>query len=102
MKDVATVGDETGFIHTATEIAQYHHENWDGSGYPTGRKGDSIPLSAQIVGVVGAYCALTEERSYRSKAYTQEEAIAIMEGEVGRKFNPDIFFILKKIIRQLQ
>ena len=101
LKDVEALGDDNGFMHMAAEIANYHHENWDGSGYPAGIKGEEIPLSAQIVGVVGAYCALTEERSYRN-AYTQEEAIKLMEQDVGKKFNPDIFIILKKIVRQLQ
>lgn len=101
LKDVETMGDDTGFIQMAIEIANYHHENWDGSGYPAGIKGEEIPLSAQIVGVVGTYCALTETRSYRG-AYSQEEAIGMMEQEVGKKFNPEIFSILKRIVRQLQ
>jgi len=101
LTDVETVGDENGFIHTAAQIAHYHHENWDGSGYPAGIRGEQIPLAAQIVGAVSAYCALTEERSYRA-AFSQEKAIEIMEQEAGKKFNPDIFAILKKIVRQLQ
>ena len=101
LRDVESLGDDNGFIHMAAEIANYHHENWDGSGYPAGIKGEDIPLAAQIVGVVAAYCALTEERSYR-QAYTQQEAIEMMEQEAGKKFNPDIFAILKKIVRQLQ
>lgn len=101
LRDVESLGDDNGFIHMAAEIANYHHENWDGSGYPAGIKGEDIPLAAQIVGVVAAYCALTEERSYR-EAYTQQEAIELMEQEAGKKFNPEIFGILKKIVRQLQ
>lgn len=101
LKDVENIGDDNGFIHMAIEIANYHHENWDGSGYPAGIRGEEIPLSAQIVGVVGAYCALTETRSYR-EAYSQQEAIEMMEQEVGKKFNPEIFSILKRIVRQLQ
>ena len=82
------------------DIAHYHHENWDGSGYPVGLKEDEIPLSAQIVAVVGAYCALTEARTYRKK-YSREEAFEIMEKDAGKKFHPDIFQILRKIYRQL-
>ena len=101
LKDVEGLGDDNGFLHMASEIAHYHHENWDGSGYPEGVKGDEIPLSAQIVSAVSAYCALTEKRSYRD-AFSREEAMQTMEQESGKKFNPDIFWVLKKIINQLQ
>ena len=49
--------DYNDFLQMSIEIAHYHHENWDGSGYPCGLKEDEIPLSAQIVAVAGAYCA---------------------------------------------
>ena len=101
LKDVECLGDDNGFLHMASEIAHYHHENWDGSGYPEGIKGEEIPLSAQIVCVVGSYCALTEKRSYRD-AFTREEAMQTMEQESGEKFNPDIFWVLRKIVNQLQ
>ena len=85
----------------AREIAHYHHENWDGSGYPEGIKEEQIPLAAQIVAVVSGYCALTEKRVYRD-AYSREEAISLMEEECGEKYNPEIFWILKKIVKQMQ
>ena len=101
LDDIESLGDENGFIHMASEIALYHHENWDGSGYPRGVKEGAIPLSAQIVSVVSGYCALTEKRVYRD-AYSREEAIALMEQESGKKYNSDIFWILKKIVGLLQ
>lgn len=100
LRDVGAIGNDNGFIRMAVEIANYHHENWDGSGYPEGKKGEAIPLSAQIVSVVSAYCALTETRTYRS-SYDQTEALEIMETDGEAKFNPEIFWILKKIVRQL-
>lgn len=100
LRDVGELGNDNSFINMSVEIANFHHENWDGSGYPTGRKGEEIPLSAQIVSVVSAYCALTENRTYRG-AFNQEQAFEIMEADAGKKFNPDIFQILKKIMRQL-
>lgn len=100
LRDVGEVGDDNNFIRMAVDIANYHHENWDGTGYPEGKKENEIPLSAQIVSVVSVYCALTENRTYR-EAYNQKGAFEIMEDEVGKKFNPDIFWILKKIVRQL-
>lgn len=100
LRDIMELGNDNGFISMAMDIANFHHENWDGSGYPEGRKGQDIPLSAQIVNVVSEYCALTEKRVYRG-AYTQADALNIMEADAN-KFNPEIFWILKKIVRQLQ
>lgn len=77
------------------DIAHYHHENWDGSGYPSGRKEDKIPLSAQIVAVAGAFCALTESRVYR-ESYQTEEAISMLQKETGKKYNQNIINIIRK------
>ena len=88
------------FIDMSIEIVRFHHENWDGTGYPNGVKGDDIPLSAQIVSMVSTFCALTEKRTYRV-AFTKEEALQIMEQDATIKFNPAIFEIYKKIVRQL-
>ncbi|MCH5344733.1 MAG: response regulator [Acetatifactor sp.] len=100
LRDIENNGDYNDFIHMSGDIAHYHHERWDGSGYPCGLKEKEIPLSAQIVAIVGAYCSLTEKRTYR-EAYTRDEALTIMEKDSGSKFNPEIFDILKKIARQL-
>ena len=100
LKDIGEAGNDNSLIQMAMDITNYHHENWDGSGYPEGKKGSEIPLAAQIVSVVSAYCALTEKRSYR-EAFNQKEAFEIMEKDAENKFNPEIFWILKKIVRQL-
>ena len=100
LRDIGEIGNDNSFIRMAIDIANYHHENWDGSGYPEGKAGEEIPLAAQIVSVVSAYCALTEKRTYRD-AFSQERAFEIMEEDTKNKFNPDIFWILKKIVRQL-
>ncbi|MBP3569041.1 MAG: response regulator [Lachnospiraceae bacterium] len=100
LQDIGNVIQDNRMIKIAEEIARSHHENWDGSGYPEGRAGEEIPLSAQIVAVVSTYCALTERRTYRD-SYTREEAFEIMEKDAAAKFNPNIFSIMKKIVRQL-
>lgn len=71
------------------EIIKYHHESWDGSGYPEGIRGVSIPFLARIIRICDVFLALTEERAYR-KAYTPEEAIEIMIKEKNQ-FDPEIF-----------
>lgn len=101
IRDVETVGDYNEFLAMAYDIAYYHHEHYDGSGYPEGKKGDDIPLSAQIVAVVSDYCALTEERTYRT-AFNEEEALKIMEGKIDIKYDPRIFNVLKMIVRQMK
>lgn len=100
LADIKVTGDYNDFIEMSEEIALSHHENWDGSGYPEGRKGDEIPLSAQIVAVVSDYCALTENRTYR-EAFDRESALEVMQKGADVKYNPDIFNIFKKISRQL-
>lgn len=71
----------------AHEICRYHHERYDGNGYPDGLKGDEIPISAQVVSLADVYDALTSERVYK-KAYTHEEAVGMIQrGECG-VFNP--------------
>ena len=100
LSDIRTGSDYNDFIELAIDIAHFHHENWDGSGYPEGRKGEEIPLPARIASLVSVYCALTENRSYRS-SLGMDEALSIMEKDAGSKFDPDMFHIYCKIYRQL-
>lgn len=100
LSDVKSTGDYNDFIQMSMDIAYYHHENWNGSGYPCGKQGTDIPLAAQIVAIISTYCALTEERSYRP-SFSREDALNIIEKDVGVKFNPDIFKILSKIFKRL-
>jgi len=101
LEDIRGDGDYNDFIDMSYDIALYHHERWNGTGYPCKKAAEDIPLPAQIVSLISAYCALTEKRSFRD-AYTKEEALEIMENSSGTHFNPDIFDICKKIARQLK
>lgn len=96
LSDLCVNNDYNDFIRTSIDIAQNHHENWDGSGYPNGISKAEIPLAAQIVSIVERYCILMEQNDC-----SKEEALEIMDGEKGKKFNPDIFKIYCKISRQL-
>lgn len=80
----------------AMDIAKYHHEKWDGSGYPCGLKEEEIPLSARILSIADVYDILTSDRYYR-KALTHEEAIRILEEESGKSFDPNIMEVFMKI-----
>ena len=78
---------ESALVQTARDIARWHHERYDGHGYPDGLVGDDIPISAQVVSVADVYDALTSDRVYK-KAFTHEKAInMILNGECGT-FNP--------------
>ena len=78
---------EEPLLQTAYEIARWHHERWDGRGYPDGLKGDDSPISAQLVALADVYDALTSERCYK-KAFSHEKAVQMIQnGECGA-FNP--------------
>ena len=74
-------------IKAAAIIAHQHHENWDGSGYPQGLKGEEIHIYGRIVAIADVLDALTHERSYK-EAWSFEKAISYMMDESGKKFDP--------------
>lgn len=84
-------------VKIAQDIATYHHEKWDGSGYPFGLSGEDIPLCARIMSVADVFDALTSVRCYK-EAYSLQSAYDIIESESGKQFDPNIvkaFFELK-------
>ena len=86
-------------VHTAWEICRWHHERWDGKGYPDGLKGEEIPICAQVVSIVDVYDALTSERCYK-KAFDHDTAIQmILDGQCGQ-FNPILLKCLKELSLQ--
>ena len=87
-------------VHTSWEICRWHHERWDGKGYPDGLKGEEIPISAQVVSIADVYDALTSERCYK-KAFDHDTAIQmILDGQCGQ-FNPILLKCLKELSFQL-
>ena len=91
---------EKPLVHTAWEICRWHHERWDGKGYPDGLKGEEIPISAQIVSITDVYDALTSERCYK-KAFDHDTAIKmILDGQCGQ-FNPILLRCLKELSPRL-
>ena len=111
MKSHTTEGDailENGsldqnsdFVKTARAICRWHHEKYDGKGYPDGLAGDEIPISAQVVSMADVYDALTSERCYK-RAFTHDEAIRmILNGECGA-FNPLLLECLKDVSEELR
>ena len=91
MKTHAQVGaeilSEIEFPYPVVPIVRHHHENWDGSGYPDGIAGTTIPIGARILSVVDCYDALTSDRPYR-RALSAEDAFAIIEARAGTMYDP--------------
>ena len=76
-------------MHTAKQVAYYHHERWDGTGYPHGLSADEIPLAARIVAVADVYDALTSKRPYKQPMSHMESKAIILSGS-GSHFDPEI------------
>ena len=92
---------ESPLVKVASEICRWHHERYDGNGYPDGLKGEEIPISAQVVALADVYDALTSDRCYK-KAYSHTEALKmILEGQCGA-FNPVLLQCLQEIAGTLE
>ncbi|WP_430883021.1 DUF3369 domain-containing protein [Fusibacter sp. JL216-2] len=95
-------------MDAASTIARHHHENWDGSGYPQGLKGEDIPLIARIVALADVFDSLCHERVYK-EAWPINKAVAYIEAESGRKFDPTLVKIfidslddVKSILKEMK
>lgn len=98
ISDSASV--KSDYLNEAIEMAHYHHEKWDGSGYPTGIKGEQIPLSARIMAVADVFDALIAERAYK-KSFTYEKAMQIITEGSGTHFDPEVVSAFVKISKEL-
>jgi putative two-component system response regulator len=97
---VSHTGEEE-FLRNAKLFAEYHHEHWDGKGYPHGLKEDKIPLQGRILAIVDVYDALVSERPYK-KPFTHEQAIDIITQETGKQFDPKIVEVFLKVKDQFK
>lgn len=82
------------YLIEGADIAQTHHERWDGSGYPLGLAGEAIPLSGRIVSIVDVFDALTSSRPYK-EAWSHERALALIVEQRGKQFDPQLVDIFK-------
>lgn len=80
---------QSNFLKVAEEMARYHHERWDGKGYPSGKKGEEIPFCARVMSVVDVYDALTSKRPYK-EPFSHEKAMEIIVSGRGTQFDPDL------------
>lgn len=85
-------GADSKLLNLASEIALYHHEKWDGSGYPENLQGDKIPISCRIVAAADVFDALLSHRPYK-QPWTLEQAMGYMNSQNGLHFDPQIIEI---------
>lgn len=88
------------YMRYAYNICRYHHERWDGGGYPDGLKGNNIPICAQVVSIADVYDALTTKRVYKDAISHEESASMILNGECG-VFNPNLLECFKRVMDKL-
>ena len=99
-RNKSTLKSRDNFIlDMASTITLYHHEKWDGSGYPKGLQGQDIPLAARIVALADIYDALRTARPYKP-AYSQEHTLGILRDDAGHHFDPMIYNAFEKIVEQ--
>jgi putative two-component system response regulator len=92
---------EEEFLHNAKLFAEYHHERWDGTGYPHGLEGTEIPLQGRIMAIVDVYDALLSWRPYKD-AFTDDEAILIITAKAGNHFDPKIVEVFVEVKDQFK
>ena len=89
------------FLGEVTELVREHHEHYDGSGYPDGRKGEDIPLGARIIHLADAYETMRSARSYRKDPLLKEDAIAEIKKNSGTQFDPKLVEVFLRVVDRL-
>jgi putative nucleotidyltransferase with HDIG domain len=97
----AKIVEPIPFMGEAVEIVRNHHERYDGSGYPTGLRGEEIPLGARIFAIADAFDAMTSDRPYR-RALTHDQAVAEVERCAGTQFDPEIARVFLELFAETE
>jgi diguanylate cyclase (GGDEF)-like protein/putative nucleotidyltransferase with HDIG domain len=97
----AAILEKVGFVTPVIPTIKYHHERWDGNGYPDGKRGEEIPLTARVLSVADAFDTLRGARPYRP-ALDREKAKKIMLSEAGQRFDPMIVDLLMRNLADLE
>jgi HD-GYP domain-containing protein (c-di-GMP phosphodiesterase class II) len=86
-------------LYKLSSVIEALHENWDGSGYPKGIKGEEIPLESRIIALVDAYVAMTSDRPYR-KSLSKQEAIKQLQDDSGKKYDPRLVRFMLTVLQK--
>ena len=101
MEDAISTVQGENYLKEARNMAAYHHERWDGKGYPEGLHGEVIPLSARIMAVADVFDALTSPRVYK-EAFPLEKALSIITEESGKQFDPKCVEVFMKALPEVK
>jgi putative two-component system response regulator len=101
LREILVDFDDEDFKRIAVNVAHYHHERWDGRGYPDGLKGEEIPLEARIMAVADVYDALVSKRVYKDKMSFEDADRIIREG-MGTQFDPELLDVYLRARPQLE
>ncbi len=93
--------EEQAYVDIASDVAAYHHEKWDGSGYNEGLSGEAIPLSARIMAIADVFDALISKRCYKSE-FSLDKAFEIIEESAGSHFDPTLVEIFLKLRPEIE
>lgn len=96
LTELYNMNEHNEVLRMAIDIAHFHHEKWNGEGYPDGLVGEEIPLAARIMAIADVYDALTGERCYKS-AYSHEKSVEIINEESGKSFDPNVIEVFNKV-----
>lgn len=103
IENAMSLVSDSGYLKEAKNLATYHHERWDGKGYPSGKAGEEIPLSARIMAVADVFDALVSKRSYK-EPFSFEKAMDIIREGAGSQFDPQIAMLFvesEKEVREI-
>ncbi|MCL2705992.1 MAG: response regulator [Spirochaetaceae bacterium] len=101
IEKIESLSKESVFLKYAKIFAAYHHEKWDGSGYPHGLKGNEIPLLGRIMAIADVYDALVSVRPYKN-AFTHEESVQIIIDGSGTQFDPELVKAFTHVAKQFR
>lgn len=101
IQKIAAKSSMDSFLGYAEQMAHYHHEHWDGTGYPQGLQKEEIPLYVRALSIADVYDALTSVRPYK-RAFTHEEALAIITEDNGKFFDPAVYEVFMVIENQMK
>ena len=101
VENILTNVEEPEFVKVAKNIACYHHEKWNGTGYPEKLKGEEIPLEARIMAIADVYDALVSKRCYK-EAMSFEQAYQVMKDSMGSHFDPQLDAVFEKSRTKLE
>lgn len=102
VNDILKGVESEEFVRVAVNVAHYHHEKWNGQGYPTGISGEEIPIEARIMALADVFDALVSKRCYKD-AYSFDTAFGIIEESLGTQFDPElgrVFLMCRKELEQ--